>query len=112
MMKTITNHHKTCLTYRLLTASVMVAFILGLAMPGFASAEANPAGAPYIIVFKGAVDPVVEAPGLAKAFGLQAGFIYQHALKGMSAVVPPGRLVALQHDPRVAYVIIVSVRND
>ncbi|HSQ27042.1 MAG TPA: S8 family serine peptidase, partial [Anaerolineales bacterium] len=66
---------------------------------------ANPNGEAYIIVFKDTVNPAVEAPGLAKAYDLQAGFIYQHALKGMSAVVPAGRLVALKHDPRVAYVV-------
>jgi subtilisin family serine protease len=66
---------------------------------------ANPAGMPYIIVFKDTVNPAVAAPGVANAYGLQVGFVYQHALKGMSAVVPAGRLVALQHDPRVAYVV-------
>jgi subtilisin family serine protease len=62
------------------------------------------AGKPYVIVFKDSVDPNGEAPGLAKAYGLQAGFVYQHALKGMSAIVPEGRLNGLKHDPRVAYV--------
>jgi subtilisin family serine protease len=66
---------------------------------------AKPEGAAYIIVFNDKVSPAAEAPGLAKAYGLQPGFIYQHALKGMSAVVPEGRLAALQHDPRVAYVV-------
>ncbi len=66
----------------------------------------SPAAIPgsYIIVFKDTVNPTENAPGLAKAYGLQPGFIYQNALKGMSAVVPEGRLAALQHDPRVAYV--------
>ena len=58
-----------------------------------------------IIVFKDTVNPAVEAPGLAKVYELQTGFIYQHALKGMSAIVPAGRLEALKHDPRVAYVV-------
>ncbi len=62
-------------------------------------------GEAYIIVFKDTVNPAVEAPGLAKVYELQTGFIYQHALKGMSAVVPAGRLEALKHDPRVAYVV-------
>ncbi|NIR96380.1 MAG: peptidase S8/S53 subtilisin kexin sedolisin, partial [Gammaproteobacteria bacterium] len=60
---------------------------------------ANPAGFPYIIVFKNTVNPAAEAPGLAKAYGLQTGFIYEHALKGISALVPEGRLRALKHDP-------------
>ncbi len=101
-------NHKNRLTDRLLSVSVICAVLLSLAMPGIslgAVQAASPAGAPYIIVFKSAVNPSAEAPGLAKAYGLQAGFIYQHALKGMSAVVPAGRLAALQHDPRVAYVV-------
>ena len=61
--------------------------------------------APFIIVFKDTVNPVAEAHGVANAYGLQTGFIYQHALKGMSALVPAGRLNALQNDPRVAYVV-------
>jgi len=59
----------------------------------------------YIIVFKDSVVPQVEVPSMAKAYGLQTGFVYEHALKGMSAIVPPGRLAALKKDPRVAYVV-------
>jgi len=85
---------------------LVMAAVLILSMLPFASAQAQtPTGAPYIIVFKDFVDPAAEAPGLAKAYGLQAGFVYQYALKGMSAVIPEGRLTALQHDPRVAYVV-------
>jgi subtilisin len=87
----------------LLIVLVLLAMLVsGTAGPARA---ASPEAASYIIVFKDAVDPDVAAPGLAKAYGLQTGFIYQHALKGMSAVVPAGRLVALQHDPRVSYVV-------
>lgn len=85
---------------------VFMAVILVLGMLPFNSVQAvSPDAAPYIIVFKDTVDPTAEAQGLAKAYGLQTGFIYQHALKGMSAMVPEGRLTALQHDPRVAYVV-------
>ncbi len=72
---------------------------------------AGPDAAPYIIVFNEKVDPAAEAPGLARAYGLETGFIYQHAIKGMSAAVPAGRLIALQHDPRVAYVVEDMVRS-
>src|SRR5512139_3700483 len=61
---------------------------------------ADPAGNAYIIVFKDTADPTSVAQGLAHAYGLQTGFIYEHALKGMSAILPAGRLIALQHDPR------------
>jgi subtilisin len=64
----------------------------------------NPTSGSYIIVFKDTVNPAAEAANVARAYGLTPGFIYQHALKGMSAIIPEGRLVALQHDPRVAYV--------
>jgi subtilisin family serine protease len=78
--------------------------LLGL-LPASAVQAVSPTALPYIIVFKDAVNPRAEAPLLAETYGLQPGFIYQHALKGMSAVVPAGRLTALQHDPRVAYVV-------
>ena len=71
---------------------------------GTAFASANPTAESYLIVFKDTVNPGVEVPAFAKAYGLQPGFIYEHALKGMSAMIPEGRLTALQHDPRVAYV--------
>ena len=104
-MNARTEHQKNSYTHRLLSVGALVAILLSLVMPGIASAAANPAAAPYIIVFKDTVDPNAAAPGLAKAYGLQPGFVYQHALKGMSAVVPAGRLIALQRDPRVAYVV-------
>lgn len=86
----------------LLSITVLVTVLFSLMMP--VTARAAPNGVPSIIVFKDKVDPNNEAPGLAKAYGLQAGFIYKHALRGMSATVPVGRLEALKHDPRVAYV--------
>jgi hypothetical protein len=104
-MEITTHHQESSCTHRLLTGCAFVAILLSLVLPGIASAAGNPAAGPYIIVFKDTVDPAAEAPGLAKAYGLQPGFLYEHALKGMSAVVPAGRLVALQHDPRVAYVV-------
>ena len=92
------------LAYWLLSLSVLSAILLSLALPGAALA-ATPVGRSYIIVFKDMVDPNGEAPGLANAYGLQKGFTYQYALKGMSANVPEGRLEALKHDPRVSYVV-------
>ncbi len=103
-MKTSAYFQKSHLVYRLMTIGIFIALALSLVSPGIVLAAANPVGAPYIIVFKDNVKPADEAPGLAKAYGLQQGFIYEYALKGMSALVPPGRLEALRHDPRVAYV--------
>ena len=79
--------------------------------PGPAIAQDSGAGQPYIIVFKSGFDVRANVPDVARAYGLQPGFTYQHALKGMSALVPPGRLEALQHDPRVAYVVEDMVRS-
>ncbi len=94
----------------LLSVSVAAIFLISLAFPG-GSVEASPQDTSYIIVFKDTVEPTAAAQGVANAYGLQPGFIYQHALKGMSALVPDGRLVALQHDPRVAYVVEDMVRS-
>ena len=40
----------------------------------------------------------------AATYGLNVGFVYSHALKGYSAVVPADSLAALRADARVAYV--------
>ena len=94
--------------------ALLLAIGLGI-VPGSVPASAAPDGhavpGQYIIVFKSTVNPAVEVPDVAKAYGLQTGFIYEHALKGMSAVVPAGRLAALQKDPRVAYVVEDMVRT-
>ncbi len=86
---------------------LLILILLATLMSGTASPvlAANPEAASYIIVFEDKAEPTAAAHGLANAYGLQPGFIYQHALKGMSALVPAGRLVALQHDPRVSYVV-------
>ncbi len=84
---------------------LLAAVLLALAMPTILAQSGNPADLPFIIVFKDTVDPQPAAPGLARAFDLRPGFVYRHALKGMSAVVPAGRLAALERDPRVAYVV-------
>jgi subtilisin len=94
----------------LMSVSVAAIFLISLAFPG-GSVQAAPPDNSYIIVFKDTVDPTSAAQGVANAYGLQAGFIYQHALKGMSALVPDGRLVALQHDPRVAYIVEDMIRS-
>jgi len=103
MIRPIDTPKKSFLHY-LLSVSALIAILLNLAAPGAAFAADKPAAGRYIIVFKDTVDAGVQAPGLARSYGLQTGFIYTHALSGMSAVVPAGRLEALRRDPRVAYV--------
>jgi hypothetical protein len=70
-----------------------------------ASAQGMPAGvATHIIVFRDGVNGRSVAADVANANGLTITNVYQYALNGMAAVVPAGRLRALQNDPRVAYV--------
>lgn len=59
----------------------------------------------YIVVLNDDVRNVPDAASdMARAHGLSRGFIYQYTIKGFSATVPPGRLNALERDPRVKYV--------
>src|SRR3990172_6149817 len=85
--------------------SVLLILILVVVTLGVSPTQAAPTAEPYIIVFKDTVNVHAAVPAVAQAYGLQAGFVYQHALKGMSALVPFGRLAALEKDPRVAYVV-------
>jgi subtilisin len=105
-MYPINNPPKNNWLFYLSSIGILAAMLLSLVTPGIVLAEPqNPIADSYIIVFKDSVNPQVEVPSIAKAYGLQTGFIYEHALKGMSAVVPLGRLAALEKDPRVAYVV-------
>jgi subtilisin len=111
-MYPINNPPKNNWLFYLSSIGILAAMLLSLVTPGIVLAEPqNPIADSYIIVFKDSVNPQVEVPSIAKAYGLQTGFIYEHALKGMSAVVPPGRLAALEKDPRVAYVVEDMVRT-
>ena len=85
-------------------AIFILIFILQITL-GTTPIQAASTSQSYIIVFKDSINVQANVPDMAQAYGLQPGFTYQHALKGMSALVPAGRLNALQHDPRVAYVV-------
>jgi subtilisin len=105
-MKIITIQRKLGLLNRKLHLfSLLTLLFVLVASMGISPIQAAQAGESYIIVFKDSVDVPATVPALANAYGLQAGYTYQHALKGMSAVVPAGRLAALEKDPRVAYVV-------
>lgn len=60
--------------------------------------------ATHIIVYRLDVDPDSVTNEFVAAHGLRATHIFRYAIKGTAVVVPPGRLAALQRDPRVAYV--------
>ncbi|MDX1614015.1 MAG: S8 family serine peptidase [Candidatus Promineifilaceae bacterium] len=86
--------------------------LVALTLASSHAAVAAPAqGQSYIIVFEDGVSARAAAPAVAKAHGLQTGYVYEHALQGMSAVVPAGRLAALEKDPRVAYVEVDRMRT-
>ena len=78
----------------LLSISVAAIFLFSLAFPG-GSVQASPPDASYVIVFKDTVNPAVESDRVAKAYGLQRGFIYQHALKGFAAALSDQCIVAV-----------------
>jgi aqualysin 1 len=87
-----------------LSAGLVVAIFV---VCGAALAQAQPsevAGSPerYVVVLKdGASDPGRAAAGMARRYGLGVGFVYGHALKGFSALIPDGRLGAVRADERV-----------
>ena len=59
----------------------------------------------YIVVFRDNVrDPLSAANDIARAHGLKLGHVYRWALKGFAATIPPGRLNAIENDPRVKYI--------
>lgn len=41
---------------------------------------------------------------LKRRHGLGVMHVYKHAISGAAAIVPPGRLRAIESDPRIAYV--------
>jgi subtilisin family serine protease len=68
------------------------------------SDKASPAAAipdRYLIEVVPGVDPRAVAP----AHGVAPDFVYLRAVRGFAAAVPPGRLAALQADPRVVRVV-------
>ena len=87
--------------------AVMAVLLLAAlaASPAFGAAEGQ-AGPPatHIFVFNDGVDAQGAANSLARTHGLSVNNVYSHALSGMAAVVPQGRLNALAKDPRVGIV--------
>ncbi len=61
----------------------------------------------YIVVLEDSVrqDPGTAANDMSRRYGLRSGFIYRHALKGFSAVIPEARLAHVRSDPRVNYIV-------
>ena len=83
---------------------ILITSFIGLAGGPAQQVRSRSVGASHIVVFNDGVDVSTVVPEVAKAHGLDVEFVYEHALKGLAAAVPPGRLNALRDDPRVAYV--------
>lgn len=60
--------------------------------------------ATHIVVYRSDVDPDNVTNEFVATHGLRATHTFRYAIKGAAVVVPPGRLAALQRDPRVDYV--------
>lgn len=81
-----------------------VALAVVLALPLGAAGERGGAER-YIVVLKDSVaDPGAVASEHGRRYGAGVGFVYSHALKGYSAVIPSDRLAEIRSDDRVAYV--------
>jgi hypothetical protein len=93
---------------RRLSAPLIFAFAFALSAGAGAPADAaaaNVNGADsYIIVLNDGVDSTWVAQRHTARFGLTLGFVYEHALRGYSALVPAARLAALRADANVRYV--------
>lgn len=72
---------------------------------------APPARAGYIVVLhENDNSPAAAAREIAGKVGGDVGFVYQHALKGFSIMVPPHAVDGLRHNPRVKYVATDELR--
>src|SRR5215204_6006683 len=58
----------------------------------------------YIVVLNEGEDPDRVANDHARQQGAQLRFIYRNAIQGYAAVIPAGRLRAIERDSRVDYV--------
>ena len=79
--------------------SVLVLALIPAATAGSAGQQLG-----TIVVLKDGANPAAVAADHAARYGVDIGFVYRHALKGYSAVVPAAALDALRADARVAFV--------
>ncbi|HWM62733.1 MAG TPA: S8 family serine peptidase [Solirubrobacterales bacterium] len=92
------------------TPTVLAALLgtVALALAGSGSAPSPSGEAPYIVLFEDSVDrPVAVAEDQIERHGGELGYVYRHALKGYSAVLPREEAERLRGDPRV-----IAVRPD
>lgn len=79
--------------------------VLGLLFALVPAVEAAPVKERVIVVLKPDAGPVeAAAKGLAEAFGGEVGFVYQHALTGLTLTLPAGAVNGLRDHPAVSSV--------
>jgi len=87
---------------------IAVAFILMLIGPLGTTAAAAASGStpePVIVGLRtSSGNPSTIAQAFAQRFNFHLGFVYQRAMQGFSASLPPAVIQALARDPRVAFV--------
>jgi subtilisin len=88
----------------------MKSFVARLSAAALIAASISPVAAQdalqsYIVVLRPGTANVPEvAAEVARAYGGQPGFVYEHALKGFSIKASPQAAAAIASSPRVAYV--------
>ncbi|MFZ7112940.1 MAG: S8 family serine peptidase [Desulfatiglandales bacterium] len=88
----------------------LLAFAMLLGITSAATA-APPALAGYIVVLHDNVEsPAAAAREIAAQVGGQVGYVYEHALKGFSILVPAQAVAALERNPNVKYVATDDIR--
>jgi subtilisin family serine protease len=81
--------------------TVLALFVVAL-VPAATAGGAPAQG--YIVVLESGTNPGAVAAEHAARLGVDVGFVYRHALRGYSALVPAASLDDLRADSRVAYV--------
>jgi aqualysin 1 len=86
----------------------MVAAMLIVCGAVLAQAQPSESGRPadrYIVVLKDDVSSSGHsAHGMARRYGMRVGFVYTHALKGFSAVIPSERVAEVRNNAQVDYI--------
>jgi subtilisin family serine protease len=82
--------------------TIVLALLVLALIPAASAGSAGQVGT--IVVLNDGTNASAVAAEHAARYGLDVGFVYRHALKGYSAVVPAAALDALRADARVDYV--------
>jgi subtilisin family serine protease len=83
---------------------ILLLSLLALALIPAATAGGSAAPLGSIVVLEPGSNAAAVAADHAARYGVDVGFVYRHALKGYSAVIPAAALDAVRADARVAYV--------